>query len=339
MKKVFCFGELLLRMSPVLNGTWIKENSMPVFIGGAELNVAHALANWQVPVQYCTALPANYLSAEICTAVQAKNIDTSTVLFSGERIGTYYLPQGADLKHAGVIYDRAYSSFWSLKPGTIDWDTLLAGASWFHFSAISPALNENVVAVCKEGLEAATRLGLKISVDLNYRARLWQYGKTPASVMRGLAGYCDVIMGNIWAAATLLDIPVDNELIAADSRENYLEHASRTAAAIMEQFPRCTTVANTFRFDDGHGGIRYYAALNQPGVQFVSHHMKAASIADKVGSGDCFMAGLIYGIHNGHTPQQVINYAAAAAFGKLQETGDATRQTISSIHSILASYE
>lgn len=312
---------------------------MPVFIGGAELNVAHALANWNVPVQYCTALPANYLSEEICASLQAKNIDTTPIQFSGSRIGAYYLPQGADLKHAGVIYDRAWSSFWSLTPGVINWDEVLKEAGWFHFSAISPALNENVAAVCKEGLEAATRLGLTISVDLNYRARLWQYGKTPASVMPELVKYCHVIMGNLWAAHTLLDIPLHQSLIDAHDKPHYLQHSAQTAAAIQERFPACTTVAHTFRFDSGNNGILYYASLHQPAGQFVSVEMNAAAIVDKVGSGDCFMAGLIYGLHNGHAPQQIINYAAAAAFGKLQERGDATAQTVSSIHSIIASYE
>lgn len=312
---------------------------MPVFIGGAELNVAHALANWNIPVQYCTALPRNYLSEEICTALQNKNIDTSPVQFSGNRIGAYYLPQGADLKHAGVIYDRAYSSFWSLTPGMINWDEVLKEADWFHFSAITPALNENLVAVCHEGLEAATRLGLTISVDLNYRARLWQYGQTPASVMPGLVKYCDVVMGNLWAANTLLGAPLHNELLQADTKESYLQHANATAGFIHEQFPRCSTVANTFRFDSGHSGILYYASLHHAGQPYSSIEMRAASIVDKVGSGDCFMAGLIYGLYQRHAPEQVINYAAAAAFGKLQETGDATAQTIASIHSIIASYE
>ncbi len=339
MKKVFCFGELLLRMSPALNGEWIREHQMPVFIGGAELNVSHALANWQVPVQYCTALPDHYLSKEICSALQQKNIDTAPVHFSGNRIGVYYLPQGTDLKHAGVIYDRAYSSFGSLTTGMIDWEEVLKDASWFHFSAISPALNPGVVAVCKEALEAASKLKLAISVDLNYRAKLWQYGKMPAEVMPELAAYCTVIMGNIWSANSLLGVPLQEELINAGSRDTYLQHSAYTADYIREKFPKCSTIAHTFRFDTANNGILYYAALHEAGKQYVSPGFSAASIVDKVGSGDCFMGGLIYGLYNGHPAQQVINYAAAAAFGKLQETGDATRQTISSIESIIQSYE
>jgi len=157
MKKVFCFGEILLRMSPDIKGEWIKNSSMSVYIGGAELNVVNALAKWNVPVQYCTATPNIYLSKAIIESLQQNNIDISKIIFSGDRIGAYYLAQGTDLKNAGVIYDRAHSSFSALQPGTIDWDEMLKDADWFHFSAISPALNENVAVVCKEALEVASK--------------------------------------------------------------------------------------------------------------------------------------------------------------------------------------
>src|SRR6185436_16686568 len=141
-----------------------------------------ALAKWKIPVKYCSALPDNYLSKEILEYLADSNMDISAIHISGNRIGLYYLPQGADMKNAGVIYDRAYSSFSELKPGMINWDEALNGVSWFHMSAISPALNENVVAVCKEGAAAASAKGITVSIDLNYRAKLWQYGKKPADV-------------------------------------------------------------------------------------------------------------------------------------------------------------
>lgn len=328
---VFCFGELLLRMSPVLNRSWINSNTMPVYIGGAELNVATALARWEVPARYSTALPDNYLSQEICDEIQTKKIDTSAIHFSGNRVGLYYLPQGADMKNAGVIYDRAHSSFASLQPGMIDWDAVLKDASWFHFSAISPALNENVVAACEEGAAAASAKGITVSVDLNYRAKLWQYGKKPVEIMPRLAKYCDVIMGNIWAANNLLGIPVDPEIHIAGTREDFLQHAEKTSRAIQQQFPKCKTVANTFRFDAGDGGILYYAALYHGGQLYYTKELTADKIIDKVGSGDCFMAGLIYGLYHENPAQKVIDVAAQAAFGKLMEKGDATSQDMATI--------
>ncbi|WEK38209.1 MAG: sugar kinase [Candidatus Pseudobacter hemicellulosilyticus] len=338
-KKICCFGELLLRLSPALDREWIHAASMPVFIGGAELNVATALARWKLPATYCTALPDNYLSKEITAEISQKKIDTDTIHFSGNRIGLYYLPQGADLKHAGVIYDRAHSSFGELRAGMIDWDRVLDGVSWFHFSAISPALNPHVVDVCREGAAAASAKGITVSVDLNYRAKLWQYGKAPADVMPALVEYCDVVMGNIWAADQLLGIPADPAIHTDASQEKYLDHARKTSAAILQQFPKVKTVANTFRFDQGEGGILYYAALYNAGQLYQSPQLVANRIVDKVGSGDCFMAGLIYGLYQQYGLQSVIELAARAAFGKLMEKGDATNQDIETIKASLTTHE
>lgn len=334
MNKVFCFGELLLRLSPAAGGQWIRDAVMPVYLGGAELNVATALANWELPVKYGTALPGNNLSGEIVAALVQKNIDTSAIHFCGSRVGIYYLPQGTDLKNAGVIYDRANSSFAELKTGMIDWDKALDSCSWFHFSAISPALNENNAAVCKEALEIAVKKNLVISVDLNYRSKLWKYGKQPKEVMPELVKDCQVVMGNIWSAAELLGTTLDANIHDKKSKEAYLDHATATAKAIMRSFPNCKTVANTFRFDKD-SGIRYYAALNNDNGRFVSPEFNTEAVVNKIGSGDCFMAGLIYGLHNQDSPQQIIDYAAAAAFGKLQEPGDATEQTVQSVKNIL----
>ncbi|WP_028667431.1 sugar kinase [Runella zeae] len=332
---ICCFGELLLRFSPQLNGEWIKTSQMPVFVGGAELNVANALANWHIPVRYSTILPENQLSTEIETFLETKGIDTTGIRHFGNRIGGYYLPQGADLKNAGVIYDRAFSSFSELGVGKVNWDEVLEGCSWFHFSAISPALNQDVADACQEALEAASRKGITISVDLNYRAKLWKYGKNPVEIMPALAQYCDVIMGNIWAANTLLGIPLDKTVEQAHSRERYLAHSIDTAQAIQAAYPKCKVVAHTFRFDAFEAGIQYYTTLYKGGQQYVSPEFKTVKVVDKVGSGDCFMGGLIYGLSQNHAPQDIIDFAAAAAFGKLQEYGDATQQTIKDINETL----
>lgn len=329
MKPVFCFGELLLRLSPELGGSWIRQAAMPVYIGGAELNVATALAAWALPVKYGTALPEHYLSKEICTALAAKGIDTAAVVWGGQRIGAYYLPQGADLKNAGVIYDRAHSSFSELAPGQVDWDRVLEGAGWFHFSAISPALNGNVAAVCREAVEAAARKGLTISVDLNYREKLWKYGKAPAEVMPELVQHCQVVMGNIWAAETMLNIPIEKGF--KKEKAACLAQAEATSAALQQRFPACRQVANTFRFDEGGGGLLYYATLYREGRLFVSGEHRTQTVVDKVGSGDCFMGGLIYGNCKKLAPQATIDFAAAAAFSKLFIKGDATTATVEDI--------
>lgn len=331
MNVVCCFGELLLRFSPVAGGEWIRQGNMPVFVGGAELNVATALARWDVPVRYSTVLPPNTLADDIVQYVADSGIDPAGIVRGGNRVGSYYLPQGSDLKHAGVMYDRAHSAFSELAPGRVDWASVLDGVNWLHVSAISPALNANVADACRELLAVASGRGIPISMDLNYRAKLWQYGVSPTDVMPGLVEYCDVVMGNIWAAGTLLGIPVDERIHDKGQTTDYVAHARETADAIRERFPRCRVVANTFRFDNPAGGIRYYATLHTDGQTYVAPEFLVPSVVDKVGSGDCFMAGLIYGLRSGHAPQAIVDFAAAAAVGKLGEFGDATRQTVADV--------
>jgi 2-dehydro-3-deoxygluconokinase len=336
MKKVCCFGEVLMRISP--QEAWISKNQLNVYIGGAEGNVAAALANWGIPVKYCTVMPDNYIGRDIEQYLLGRKIDTSAIIWQGERVGLYYMQQGADLKHAGVVYDRFHSSFYNLKPGTINWDDVLEDVLWFHFSAISPALNPDAVAVCKEALEAATRKNITISVDLNYRAKLWKYGKTPLAVMPELATYCDVIMGNIWAAHTMLGTTLDKDVELVHTKENYLAHAEKTSAEILQKFPRCKTIAYSFRFDETPNSIRYYGALYEDHKLYTSPEFHSAAIVDKAGSGDCFMGGLIYGKQQQHEAQEIINFAAAAAFGKLNETGDASSQTIEDVKKRTTNY-
>lgn len=334
MKKICCFGEILMRVSPHEN--WIEKNQLQVYIGGAEANVATALANWDTPVKYITAIPDNYVGHDIETYLQEKNIDTSAIAWQGNRIGIYYMQQGADLKHSGVIYDRFYSSFYELKPGDINWDEVLGDVSWFHFTAISPAINSNIAAICKEALEAAQAKGIIISVDLNYRARLWKYGKDPIDVMPELVQYCDAIMGNIWASNTLLGISLDRNVEVVDQKDSYLDHAVKTSSEIQQKFPKCKIIAYTFRFDEPPSGVRYYAALYQNNILYTSREFESQYIIDKAGSGDCFMAGLIYGQQQQYEAQRIIDFAAAAAFGKLSEIGDASKQTIEDVQKHLA---
>ncbi len=334
MTKVLCFGELLLRYSPELNGEWIRKNNITVYIGGAELNTASALAKWNIPVSYITALPSHTLASEIVEEVEKRNIDCSRLLYSGERIGSYFLPQGADLKNSGVIYDRKHSAFWNLKRGEINWDEVLKDITWFHFSAINPALNEEMAMICKEALEAARRKNCIISTDLNYREKLWQYGKDPRAIMSSLVQYCDLVMGNIWAAEKMLGIEISEDV---ETKESQLMQSEKTAAAIMNSFPRCKTVAHTFRFEDGNG-IRYFASLHNNKSQFVSQEMTANAIVDKVGSGDTFMAGLIYGSIQNLPSQEMVNFAAAAAFDKLFIKGDSTTSGVEAIMKGIKNY-
>lgn len=334
MNRILSFGELLLRICPDAGGQWLQDNQLPFFVGGAEANVATALAVWGLPSAYLTALPENFLSEQLVGYLQGRGVQTDPIVYQGERLGLYYLPKGKDLKNAGVIYDRAHSAFAGLQPGTIDWDQVLAGVGWFHFSAICPAITQNVAQVCAEALQAAAQRNITISLDLNYRAKLWKYGQDPVQVMPGLAQYCNLIMGNIWAANNMLGIGLDEKLIAGLDKDSLLAHARRSSEEILQQFPKCKAVANTFRFDQG-AGIRYFTTLYTEGELHQSHEYQLDRILDKVGSGDCFMAGLIYGFCQDLAPDDTLAFATAAAVNKLFILSDATTSTVADIEQTL----
>lgn len=306
-----------------------------MYVGGAEANVAAALGTWGNSVAYISKAPDNGLSRQALGQLEAAGITTDRMLWGGDRIGAYYLSQGADLKHAEVVYDRKYSSFSEIQPGTVDWDALLQGAEWFHWSAISPALNANAAEICREVLEAAARRNMTISTDLNYRSKLWQYGKQPHEVMPALAEYCQVVMGNIWAADMMLGVPLDQEAVAKNTQEGYLQAARQSAAAIIARFPKCDRVAFTFRFSEGPTHNLYYAVYYTGGQLYVSRRYETNEVVDRVGSGDSFMAGLIHANLHGFAPQQVIGYAAAAAYTKLFRMGDFNLTPASTIEQMM----
>lgn len=359
-KKVLSFGELLLRICPDGDGVWLKENALSCHVGGAEANVATALALWGIPSAYFTVLPDNLMGHQLTDYLGERGIDTSRIIYRGARLGLYFLPKGKDLKNAGVIYDRDHSSFSDLQPGSIDWDKVFVDTNWLHFSAISPALNSRVALVCEEALRAASDKKITISVDLNYRAKLWQYGCMPVEVMPDLVKYCDLVMGNLWAVDKMLGIPVDGTIGEKSTKEDYLAHAKRTSEEILQRWPKVKMVAKTFRFDrevtgvtgakgatrttgttsrpEG-AGIRYYTALYAGGKLYHSKEYLADRIVDKVGSGDCFMGGLIYGQYSGMGYQETLEFATAAAFQKLFISNDATNQRVEEIEKFIQSYE
>ena len=328
--KVLSFGELLFRVSLDAEGHWLRENKVPFFIGGAELNVASALALWGIPTAYFTALPDNPMSAQIIHELNYKKIDTSSIYYTGNRVGLYFLTKGADLKNDSLIYDRANSAFSELKTGMIDWDKVLQDVSWFHFSAICPAISQNIADVCLEAIEAASKRNITISIDLNYRSKLWQYGKNPIEIIPKLVSFCNVVMGNIWAAETMLGIPVEPGIHDIAKKENYLQAGLKTAQHIVERYPNCSTVANTFRFD-ADGGICYYTSLFTGGDYYHTENYTAKAIVNKVGSGDCFMAGLIYGFYKQHQHAALLEFATKAAFDKLFIETDCTTSEVEKI--------
>ena len=321
-KKVLCFGEILIRLQAT-NPTFFQlESRIKNYFGGSETNVAATLAKLQTSSKIVTALPDNTITKEIITKLQQLNIDTSAIAVQGDRIGTYYLLSANGLSKGDVIYDRKYSSFYQLKIDDLNWDEIMHDCDWFHFSAITPALNTNLAYILNHALEKAVEKGLKISVDLNYRNRLWKYGKNPMDVMPELVKYADVIMGNIWAANIMLGTPIDNNLNEETSKQEYVTYANEVARQLFENFPKCQYIANTFRFMNSPKHNLFYGTLHTSTGNYSSETYETNDVVDRIGSGDTFMGGLIHAIKNNLNEQEIIDLATKAGYDKLFVEGD-----------------
>ena len=321
-ENILIFGELLLRFSSTEEQFISENHTVSLFPGGSEANVTASLAQFKVPCTYVTAIPENPLAANALQKLSDLGVNTSKTLLEGDRLGLYFLLSANGLTSGEVVYDRKFSSFSSLKPGSIDWDNLMRGQTWFHFSALTPALNENTAALCKEALQSARKNGLKISVDLNYRSRLWDYGKQPIEVMPELISYCDVVMGNIWAANKMLGTPVEASLNRNTTTEEYFKHAKISAKEIFKKFPQCSHVANTFRFMDHAKHNLFYGTYHNRTEDFMSDVWETNEVVDRIGSGDAFMAGLIYTLSTITDGQEIVNKATRAGYQKLFVKGD-----------------
>lgn len=333
---ILSFGEILLRINPDSNGEWINTNTLQVYPGGAELNVATALAKWKVPVSYCTAMPDNFISRQLIQYIGSLQIDTSTILYHPGKIGLYYL-QEANNKHSeDIIYDRQYSSFYNLQPGLIDWEKVLQGIRWFHFNTQSLSLNHHAAAVCEEALKACKKKSITVSIDLNYDTRHWQHSKNAYGVVQQLLPYCDIIMGNIWAVEAVLDIPIPANIHSISIKENYLQQAKNASEKIIKNFPECKVVAHPFLLKKNK--MECFATLFGNNNFYSSATYSSDTITDKSGCIDSFMAGLIYGVYN-HLPfQQLINFATGAAFQKLFIKGEAINKRVDDIKSFIRDY-
>jgi len=323
MSHILSFGEILIRQQPVGDVFFGQEkNYLEIFPGGSEANVAVSLARMGDRVSYASALPDNAISREILGLLQERGVDTSKVLFSGDRIGTYILLSANGLSNGEVIYDRKYSAFSQMRFIDLDTDRLLEGVDWLHWTALTPALNEKMALITGKILREAKEREITISVDLNYRDRLWRYGTRPVETMPYLVRYCDVVMGNIWAANKMLGTPVAPSLDRDTPKETYLKAAEASAGEVFRKFPKCRHLAYTFRFMDGPRHNLFYGTYHTPDVNAHSQTRETFDVVDRIGSGDAFMAGLIHSIVRQKTPQETIDTATEAGFEKLFVRGD-----------------
>jgi len=332
---VLSFGELLVRLSPDTAMDWFNKEQVNIYVGGSEMNIIAALANWRMPVCFCTVVPDNFLARNIVKKIATQDIDTSAIVYYGDKIGLYYLHNEGTLKEDAIIYDRLHSSFYDLKPGVINWDDVFNGVRWFHFSSLSAGLNDNTAAVCKEALEACARKSITVSAYMHYDPELWLNKNKPAEVMPELLQYCDVLISDLQSIGTLagIQVPVPGDM----RKDDHIQLAKKVSTEITKQFAKCKIIANNFCSYDASAEI--YGTIFINNNLYVSASYGSSEIVDKAGSGDSFAAGLIYGIYN-HLPfQQVINFAAASGFQKLLTKGERIHKTAEEIKSFILHYK
>lgn len=324
MKKVLTFGELLLRLQAVSPTFLGQENNSNIraFAGGSEANVSNALSSLQIPNAYFTAAPNNAIAKEAIGILEKSGTDVSRIAWQGDRLGTYILLSPNGLSSGDVIYDRKYSSFSQIKIEDINFDDLFNGCSWLHWTALTPALSIDMAHLMEEVLIEADKRCMIISVDLNYRSKLWQYGKEPIAVMPALVKHCNVIMGNIWAANKMLGTTIDEGFDRNTDREVYINYANDVARQLFNLSPKCAHVANTFRFIDNSTHNLFYGTYHTKDGNYASDSLETHGVVDRIGSGDAFMAGIIAGIYNNNIPQQIVDLGTQTGFNKLFVEGD-----------------
>jgi len=324
----------MIRLSPPDYLRFGQTNLLDFTFGGGEANVAVSLANYGIPVRFVTRLPENDLADACIAELKGLGVCTGHILRGGERMGIYFLEKGAVARASKVIYDRAHSALSDVKPGTIDWNKVFDGATWFHWTGITPAVSASAAAVCKEAIQAANKKGITVSTDLNYRKNLWKYGKTAREVMPGLVEGCEVILGNEEDAAMALDIHPDGVDVTSGQVE--AEAYLGVSKKIMEQFPRCQKVITTLRGSINANQNTWSGVLYDGKMLYKAPEYSITHIVDRVGGGDSFMGGLIYGLLTyGEDLQSALNFAVAASCLKHTIIGDYNRVSVAEVEKLM----
>jgi 2-dehydro-3-deoxygluconokinase len=330
MNKVVAFGEIMLRFSTERHLRFSQAKAFTASYGGGEFNVCVSLANYGINSEFITRLPENEIGTCALTEMRKMNVESKNVIFGGERLGTYYLETGAGTRGSNVVYDRAHSSMATIQKGLIDWEKVFEGANWFHWSGITAAISQSSADACLEAIKVAHKLGLTISCDLNYRSKLWQYGKTPSEVMPELLKYCDVILGDIDTANFMLGIPKVNP--------NYQDEKSLPVlyTKLFELCPNLKTVATTLRYSVSASHQRIGGVLFDGKKIYQAAVKEVTPVVDRVGSGDAFMGGLIYGLlEYQNNNQKALDFAVAACCLKHTIAGDYNLVTLKEVENML----
>lgn len=336
MKKVVTFGEIMLRLSPPGFLRFSQANNFDVVYGGGESNVAVSLANYGIPVEFVTRLPKNDIGECAMMEMRKRGVGVNHIVYGGERLGIYFLETGAVSRGSKVVYDRAHSAISEIQSGMIDWEKVFEGVEWFHWTGITPAISQSAADVCLEAVKVASRLGITISTDLNYRAKLWKYGVEPEAIMTELTSYCDVILGNEEDAEKHFGIKPEGLDITTQGHDVKAEAFLSVCQQMMEKFPKAKKVITTLRGSISASHNTWAGVLYDGKTMLQSSQYQITDIVDRVGGGDSFMGGLIYGLLTyPEDDQNALDFAVAASCLKHTIKGDANLVTVDEVQKLM----
>lgn len=336
MKKVVTFGEIMLRLSPPGQMRFSQTNSLDVIYGGGESNVAVSLANYGVPSQFVTRLPDNDIGDCALMEMRKRGVDTSEIVRGGERLGIYFLEIGAVSRGSKVVYDRAHSAMSTIQRGMIDWGTIFEDAGWFHWTGITPAISQGAADACLEAIQVANKMGVTVSTDLNYRKNLWKYGKSPMDIMPDLVAGCDVILGNEEDAEKHFGLHPEGVDVTHGGSVDGKAYLS-VLQQLMDMFPRAKKVITTLRGSISASHNTWAGVLYDGATLYESASYDITHIVDRVGGGDSFMGGLIYGLlQYPGDDQRALDYAVAASCLKHTIFGDANLVTLDEVEKLMS---
>ena len=335
MKKVVTFGEIMLRLATLDYQRFIQSSQLNSTFGGGEANVAISLANFGIPTDFVTRLPKNDIAEWCISDLRKYNVGTQNIVRGGDRMGIYFLETGAVARASKVIYDRTNSAIAQIQPGMIDWKAIFKEAQWFHWTGITPAISQGAADTCLEAINIANELGITVSCDLNYRKNLWKYGKTASDIMPALVESCDVILANEEDAEKVFGIyPEGFDVANTGGEVDALEFES-VCKQLMNKFPRAKKVIITLRGSINANHNTWGGCLYAGGKLYQSKRYDITHIVDRVGGGDSFMGGLIYGLITFPSDRRALDFAVAASALKHTVYGDFNLVSISEVEQLM----
>ena len=335
-KKVITFGEVMLRLSAPNNLRFCQCNSFSATFGGGEVNVAVSLANYGLPVEFISRVPDNDIGKSCLMELSKYGVTTNNILKGGERLGIYFLETGAVSRPSKVVYDRAHSSFSDIKPGMLNWENIFEGATWFHWTGITPAVSQGAADVCLEAIKIANRMGITVSTDLNFRKNLWKYGKTASEVMPELVEGCDIILGNEEDAEKVFGIKPEG--FNAEKTAGHVNAAAFESVCkqLMAKFTRAKKIIITLRGSINADHNTWSGVLYNGKELYTAPTYDITDIVDRVGGGDSFMGGLIYGLSEWPEDDiKALKFAVAASCLKHTIYGDFNLSTVAEVETLM----